>query len=98
MPKYMILNSTYLKVAGQSAARLFEIGDVVDYAGVPGSALAPMDAEARAAWAAMLAAKAPRARDHLELNARKWRRLLSGEKLRALEAAEAAEAAMKAPA
>lgn len=89
MPKYMILNSTYLQVAGQIGPRMFEIGDVVDYAGEPGSSLAPMDAEAQAKFDAMVAKKFDRARAHVLLAGERGRRLLTPGKLRELEAAEA---------
>ena len=56
MAKYRVLRNTELKPSGSggSVRRLVRAGEVIEYDGVPGSSLLPLDAEARKRTAAAL--------------------------------------------
>jgi hypothetical protein len=50
MARYTVLARCFLKLSGESFARVVEKGDVVEFDGVPNASLLPQDAAARAAY------------------------------------------------
>lgn len=56
MARYMILGDTFLELPGQPP-RMFVQGEVVEFSGVPGMSMAPLDAAAIAAHETAIAAE-----------------------------------------
>ncbi|MGY4409124.1 hypothetical protein ACVWW4_000860 [Bradyrhizobium sp. LB7.1] len=49
MPRYRVLQNSFLKQASHAAASMIEAGEEIEFGGRPGLSLMPLDAAARAA-------------------------------------------------
>ena len=70
MAKYLVLNkSTWLRLPNEACERMQDVGSIIDYPGVPGVSLFPLDDEARAARQRVLWKRnqSQRARDELQV-------------------------------
>jgi hypothetical protein len=90
MAKYLVLNPTFLDQPGTSCGpRIYGVGEVVRYDGLPGIALFPLDGPARSARRKALAQRYPDQRARDELWIKRYRRGLTGPTLARFEQARA---------